>query len=287
MDARQEGKHRVTANENGSGKHRVAGLPGPPIRLASRAVSQLRALAFRGRAVYCPCCGKRFRHFLYSPYLTSRCPYCLSVERYRVLCRFLDERLSFGSRPVRLLDIAPMRCFQVFCRRKGGVEYVSADIASPLAMYQMDINNLGFDDESFDCLVCFHVLEHVEDDSIASAELYRVLRKGGWAIIQVPIEADRTLEKSGIPPEDRQGLLRWESHLRLYGPDFADRLRSAGFDVEVIPYARGLDPAMIAREGLDGNEDIYLCRRPPADPGNRPARKPDQGTERRAGENCN
>ena len=234
---------------------------GPPRYPVKKLLSSVRAAIFRGDSVECSCCGRTFSLFLFSPYLTARCPFCLSIERYRLLCRYLERETDFGGRPARVLDIAPMWCFQEFCRARGEIDYVSVDISSPLAMRHMDIRALDFADERFDWLFCYHVLEHIDDDMAALRELYRVLKPGGRAIIQVPIEVESTVERSSLGRADQIRLLRWPDHLRAYGKDFAERPRAAGFRVEICAYVRGFNPGEIKRYGLDPGEDLYICHR--------------------------
>ncbi len=223
--------------------------------------SRARGYMLRGDSVKCPCCGGTFRGFMYSPYLTARCPHCESYERYRLLCLYLRDELDFCSRDVKLLDIGPIRCFQKYCRSLDCVQYTSVDIASPLADYHMDIRDLDFRDETFDCIICYHVLEHIPDDHNALQELYRVLKPEGWAIIQVPLdeEKDDTVERSSIPPEMWRDVLKWPDHLRIYGKDFSQRLVSAGFKVKVSRYVDRFTDDEIAYYGLDPDEDIYVC----------------------------
>lgn len=221
-----------------------------------------RALFFPGNNVECTCCGLTFSRFLYSPYMTARCPYCMSIERYRLLCKFLVEEMRFGQFRMRFLDIAPLWCFQLFCRQFPEVEYVSVDIRSPLADYKMDIQSLQFDDESFDAVLCYHVLEHVPDDRKAIREIFRVLKRGGWALVQVPIEAPRTKEREEMTPYEIKNVLRWDDHLRSYGTDFFDRLREAGFVLKESDFVTRLPKEDIERFGLDLKERITICTKP-------------------------
>ena len=232
---------------------------GPPRLPVRETLAKARGLLFRGDRVECSCCGRTFSLFLFSPYVSSRCPYCLSVERYRLLCRFLREETDFGKRKMRVLDIGPIWCFQEFCRSLADIEYVSADISSPLAMHRMDIKDLLFKDSSFDCIICYHVLEHIDDDRKALGELFRVLKPDGWAIIQVPVQLERTTERSMMTKKEQGDILRWPDHLRAYGRDYPDILASAGFNVEVHPYVRKFSEEEIKRYGLDASEDIHVC----------------------------
>jgi SAM-dependent methyltransferase len=235
------------------------GKGGPPRLIVKEMLAEARGLLFHGDRVECSCCGRNFSLFLFSPYLTARCPYCLSVERYRLLCRFLREETDFGQRKMSVLDIGPIWCFQEFCRAQDSVEYVSVDIESPLAMQHMDIRDLLFKDSSFDCIICYHVLEHIDDDRKALGELYRVLKPGGWAIIQVPIQLEWTTDRATLTKKEQGEILRWPDHLRAYGRDYPEILASVGFNVEVHPYVQKFVAGEIRRYGLDASEDIHVC----------------------------
>jgi SAM-dependent methyltransferase len=238
---------------------RVEVEEGPPRYPARELLARTRRALFRGDGVECSCCGGTFSHFLYSPYFTARCPYCLSIERYRLLCRYLRDETDFGRRQMNVLDIAPMWCFQEFCRSFGDANYLSIDLASPLAMRRMDIRGLALDDSTYDWLFCYHVLEHIDDEQAALGELYRVLKPGGRAVIQVPIDVERTVERSSLTPAEQTSILRWPGHLRAYGTDYADRLRRARFEVEVLPFVRRFSEEDLERYGLDATEDLFIC----------------------------
>ncbi len=234
---------------------------GPPRFVVKDALARIRSVIYRGDEVECPCCGGTFSLFLYSPYMATLCPRCLSIERYRLLCRFLEEETDFGKREMRVLDVAPLWAFQEFCRRHDLVDYLSVDIASPIAMRHMDIRALDLPDEHFDCIICYHVLEHIDDDEKALSELRRVLKPDGWAIIQVPIHVPRTVTRDDLTEAQAGRILRFPGHLRAYGPEYLDLLRSAGFSVEIVPYGRRFNDAELKRFGLDDSEDLYVSRK--------------------------
>ena len=144
----------------------------------------------------------------------------------------------------------------------------SADIDSPLADDQVDIMELPYEDDSFDVVICLHVLEHVADDRRAMRELARVLVPGGKAIVMCPIDDRRTEtleDPKVVTPEDRARVFGQFDHVRLYGRDFGDRLAEAGFDVRVESFLDELPPERVAHYGLRreellfGREDVYLC----------------------------
>lgn len=232
---------------------------GPPRYPVKEALARLRYHIYKGDKRECSCCGYSFKLFLYSNQMAALCPYCLSFERYRLLCRYLRDAREFGFRPTRILDVAPVWCFQEFCRSFHNVEYVSIDLESPMAMRNMDIRDLEFKDGFFDCLICYHVLEHIDDDRKAMSELHRVLKPGGWAIIQVPIFTDRTMERCEFTEEEAEEILKYDCHLRSYGHDFGERLLAAGFKVEIDDFVKHFSTEEVARYGLDCTEDLYLC----------------------------
>jgi SAM-dependent methyltransferase len=222
----------------------------------------------RGEGVECPCCGGRFRRFV--PYgvrprrRNAQCPGCGAVERHRLLWLYLRERTDLFTRPQRLLHVAPEEVFAARLRALPGLRYVSADLSSPRAMLRADVQRLPHPDACFDSILCHHVLEHVQDDRAALAELRRVLRPGGWAILQSPVRKRlaTTLEDASVTdPRERERLFGQSDHLRQYGGDYAARLREAGFEVRPEQFFEALAPDHRARHGLKG-ETIWLCLRP-------------------------
>jgi len=177
---------------------------------------------------------------------------------------YLTRRTDlFDGRPKRVLHLAPEQCLEDRLRARLGVGYVTADLLDPHAMEKMDVTHIRHPDESFDVIYCSHVLEHVTDDRRAMREFHRVLRKGGWAIVQVPITADRTIEAPTVTePAERRRLYGQEDHVRRCGPDYVQRLRESGFDVVVTELSDLIQGHDAVRMGLDGAAGpIYHCRR--------------------------
>jgi SAM-dependent methyltransferase/DNA-directed RNA polymerase subunit RPC12/RpoP len=229
-----------------------------------RILHRLKVLRYRGNRYICPCCGGRFRRFL--PYGVTRranaeCPECGSKERHRLLWLFLKNRTDILTTKLRVLHVAPEEIIRKNLLGMSNLDYLSADLVSPLATVRMDITRIPFDDNSFDAILCSHVLEHVDDDHKAMLELCRVLRSGGWAIIQVPLDKNRgsTFEDPRVvSPSERERLFGQKDHVRVYGRDYKSRLERAGFTVRIEGYARELgDDAL--KFGLDPDEDIYYC----------------------------
>lgn len=217
--------------------------------------------------VYCPCCNGNFPSFIAGgPNLrpNAYCPRCGSLERHRLLWLYLKERTNFFTEQLKVLHVAPEKILQEAFQILPNLDYVSADLASPLAMIKMDITDIPFDDHAFDVIICSHVLEHIPDDRKAMRELLRVLKPGGWAILQVPIDLNRaeTFEDPTITdPAERQRLFGQDDHVRWYGRDYPNRLRESGFEVSIQSFAAELPAELVKRTGIVTGEDIYFCHK--------------------------
>lgn len=239
------------------------------MNLARRVVTRL---SFMGRRHYCPCCDGRARQFLDSPdgrRRGVRCPWCRSAPRHRALHLYLRKRTDlFDGRPKRILHLAPNPQIRRLLESAPGADYVSADLHRKWVKRQLDLTDMPeVHDASFDVIICCHVLEHITEDRRAMSELYRILRPGAWSILLVPLDdnRDRTFEDPTITdPDERARLFGHPNHVRVYGRDYPDRLREAGFDVSVDSFVRELDSATLERLRLT-RLDIHVCRRPGAE----------------------
>ncbi len=157
-----------------------------------------------------------------------------------------------------MLHVAPEGCLVALLKRSPYIEYVSADIA-PYAMVQMDLTDIPFSDESFDVIYISHVFEHILDDRRAMREVHRVLRSGGWSILQVPINSETTYEDLSITqPEERERVFGQNDHVRIYGNDYYDRLAEAGFSVAKRALNLQSD-SEVARLGISPTEKVTFC----------------------------
>ncbi len=194
------------------------------------------------------------------------CPNCLALERHRLMWLFLKEKTNFFEANLDVLHVAPESCFIKRFASLPNINYTTADLESPLAKVKMDIHKMPFDDQSFDVVFCNHVMEHVTDDRQAMREILRVLRPGGWSIIQIPVFNPRpkvTLEDSTITnPKEREKLFGQDDHIRLYGLDYPDRLKDVGFDVTVEDFARELGSESTKRYALPTDDPIHFCLKP-------------------------
>ncbi len=218
-------------------------VPRPVLQRVAGWAVPVAGVFYLGRGRECPVCGARRRRFLPYGYVVSRadalCPSCLSLERHRLLWLYLTRETDLLDRPQRILHIAPEVCLMKRLRRQAA-DYTTADLESPLAQLHFDVQRIPLPDASFDVLICNHLLEHVADDRRALGEFYRILRPGGWGILLSPVDRSRaaTFEDDSIAdPAERTRIFGQYDHRRLYGRDYGDRLREAGFAVEEIDYA--------------------------------------------------
>ena len=230
---------------------------------------RLRSLWMTGRRRYCPLCGGSFRRFLPKGRpvrAEAMCPRCLSLERHRLLALFLTRELQLGKNPESLIHFAPEPGLRKHLKMFPMLQYNTCDITPGRGDATMDLTRLGFRSGVFDRVVCCHVLEHVPDDSAALRELWRILKPGGTAILQVPLRGEITDEDPAVTrPEDRRRRFGQEDHVRFYGRDFKQRLEKANFQVEIVEYSKRLDAVEIEQSRLMAEGDtegwIFLGRK--------------------------
>ena len=182
---------------------------------------------------------------------------------WRCCWRRRPELLAGAS---SLLHFAPEWCFR-YTPLPPGLRYVTADLDPAKGELALDIRALALPGASFDAIVCSHVLEHVDRDADALAELRRVVAPGGWVLLMVPQDLDRAEtyeDPSIVDPDARRAAYLQHDHVRLYGRDFAARVATAGFDVESIAMTEALGPAAAARHGLLPGDLIHLARPVPS-----------------------
>jgi SAM-dependent methyltransferase len=211
-------------------------IPRPWLIRISYVFMKVAAVGLRGDKVECPVCGNKFRKFLPYGYNQVRsnvlCPHCFSLERHRLMWLFLQNRSEFFTAPMKVLHIAPEQCFYRRFREMPLIDYTTADLESPLADIRLDIQDMPLSGNTYDLVICNHVLEHVPDDRKAMREVLRVLKPGGFAILMVPASStlERTYEDASITdPAEREKHFRQKDHYRLYGKDYNQRLEETGF----------------------------------------------------------
>ncbi len=224
------------------------------------------ALFYKGTKYTDPIDNKSFRTFFPYGYGTQRpnvlSPSTLSLERHRLLWLYLKDKTDFFTAPKKVLHMAPEQCFIKRFKKLKNLDYTTADLYSPIVDVKADILDLPFEDNSFDIILCNHVLEHIIDDSKAMSELYRVLKPNGMGIFQIPqdLSLDKTYEDFSITsPEERAKHFGQYDHVRIYGKDYFDRLRNVGFIVNEVDYSKELSPEMVDKYRLVKGEILPVC----------------------------
>ncbi|WP_420388033.1 methyltransferase domain-containing protein [Roseivirga sp.] len=241
-------------------------VPRKYLQYVSHYFLRVISIFMRGNNVECPICEISYRKFLpygrLNPRPNALCPDSLSLERHRLMWLYLKDKTNFFTEPHKLLHIAPELCFIKKFKSMENLDYTTADLESPLADVKMDVHEIPFEDETFDVVFCNHVMEHVDNDIKAMSEIHRVLKPGGWAIIQSPQDYSReeTLEDPSITDPKERERVYWQSdHVRLFGMDYGKRLEKAGFTVTEDRYVMELPEATVKRYALPANEIIYFC----------------------------
>ena len=226
-------------------------------------------LFYKGKNHQDPIDGKTYRKFLPYGYENQRenvlAPGTLSLERHRLLWLYLKSETSFFSEPMNVLHFAPEQAFYKRFRKQKNLSYTTTDLNSPLADVKADICNLPFDDNCFDFILCNHVLEHIPDDKKAMQELYRILKPGGIGIFQIPQDLSReiTFEDATITDrKERAKIFGQYDHVRIYGRDYFDKLRSVGFEVIEEGYTTKISPDLADKYRLAEGEIIPVCFKP-------------------------
>jgi SAM-dependent methyltransferase len=236
-----------------------------PARAAQGFERRVLMFRHRGDEVQCPVCGRRFAQFKDDWNRPNAiCWRCGAHERHRALALYLDRHPELLTSISSLLHFAPEWGIARRLRSVPGIRYVTADLDPNGVDVQIDITRIALPDECFDAIICSHVLEHVDEDRAAMAELHRVLAPGGWLIVMVPIDLGRSVtheDPSITTPEERRREFLQRDHVRLYAPDIADRLTAAGFTVTPERLTEELSAEEVARYRLLDVDVIFLCRK--------------------------
>ena len=238
-------------------------IPRPLLIRLSYIARPILAFFLKGNTFTDPIDGKSFKTLLPYGYGNQRnnvlSPSTLSLERHRLLWLYLNNETDFFSAKKSVLHFAPEQCFLKRFRDLKNIEYTTTDLLSPIADVKADICDLPFEDNSYDIILCNHVLEHIPDDTKAMQELYRVMKPGGYGILQIPQDLNRaeTFEDNSITDRDERAKVFGQyDHVRVYGRDYFDKLRSIGFKVEEVDYTATLSNEDIEKYCLAKGEII-------------------------------
>lgn len=228
--------------------------------------SPLIAWYYRGDNFTDPIDNRSYKKLLPYGYVNIRenalAPGSLSLERHRAMYLYLKEKTNIFKDPVRLLHVAPERCFIDMFEKAPNIDYVTADLLSPWAKVHFDVHAIPFPDNSFDVVIANHLLEHVQDDHRVLQEFHRVMKVGGWGIFQVPMDEswEHTQEDPFLTdPVERERRFGQKDHLRMYGHDYEERLRRAGFEVHMVRLGEALPHIDFKRFAVSPGDLIPLC----------------------------
>jgi SAM-dependent methyltransferase len=244
-------------------------LPRPILIRLSYIFKFFAPFLYKGNKVECPVCEKHFSKFLsYGSDVAHRenvlCPYDLTLERHRLMWLYLKNESDFFSKKLEVLHIAPEQCFYSLFKKQKNIKYLTGDLVSPLADIHFDLHHIPLEDNRFDVVFCNHVLEHVDDALQCMKEIFRVMKPGAWAILQVPLDNTRAItyeDKSITSPEEREKHFWQKDHVRLFGNDYPNWLEKAGFNVEVYDIKNKFDQKFIDRNRLIPDELLFIAKK--------------------------
>lgn len=223
-------------------------------------------------AATCNICGTHAQFQGFAVRKNAVCPKCRSKERHRLVMHYLEHETNMWSAKLDVLHFSPDRAQKEVFQELSNLNYVTADYFRPDEDLKLDLTDLAQPDNSWDALVIYHILEHIPDDKKAMREMYRVLRPGGRAFVQVPIEVgrDKNYEDPSITTDQgRSKAFGQKDHVRKYGrKGFKRRLKAAGFKVEVVDYISQLPPETVAEHRMSASfqppldESIWVLHKP-------------------------
>ena len=252
-------------------KYLLNKLPRPLLIRLSYIFKFFAPVLYRGNKVECPVCERSFSKFLsYGSNVAHRenvlCPYDLTLERHRLMWLYLKRKTAFFSaKNLKVLHIAPEQCFLPHFKKQKNLNYTTADLVSPIADLHFDLHDIPLEDNQYDVVFCNHVMEHVDDPIRCMSELNRVMKPGGWAIMQVPQDMNREVtyeDKSITSPEEREKHFWQKDHVRLFGKDYPNYLEKSGFKVDEFDLNTEFDTTEVSKFRLMQKEILYIARKP-------------------------
>lgn len=242
-------------------------LPRPLLIRLSYPFKMVAPILYKGNNVECPVCERSFSKFLsYGSDVAHRdnvlCPYDLTLERHRLMWLYLKDHSDFFTKErLEVLHIAPEQCFHKRFKKQSNLNYLTGDLVSPIADMHFDLHSIPLEDNRFEVIFCNHVMEHVEDALQCMRELHRVMKPGGWGIMQVPQDFSReeTYEDPTITsPEEREKHYWQKDHVRLFGKDYPEWLRKAGFTVTEFDPKQHYGVDLMTRYRMSEAEILYI-----------------------------
>ncbi len=234
-----------------------------PRQIILRFEQQFRSLVtlfYKGKQTRCLLCEVHLRKFI--DHKTGKlCPNCGSLSRSRILWHFLNQQIFSKKEPLRVLHFSAQKYLAKKIRALKHLQYTTTDYESDVCDQQYDITQIACADQSFDLIICYHVLEHIKEDQKALQELYRILKPGGMLLLQVPFHNQKTIEEpfnEVFSEAKRTQLFGQKDHVRIYSKaDFKQRIKAAGFQLEVLNYVSKIEG--FRNFGLEPSDHIFIA----------------------------
>lgn len=233
-------------------------IPQKVIRKNEALLRGIVSLRYKGNKYECNICGFKMSNFIILENGNKLCPKCGSLPRTRRLYDFLHVEIGLEGKSV--LHFSPSKTMSSRLGSEGPSAYTTTDYEGEFDAHErFDITRIDKEDNSFDVVICYHVLEHIGDDKKAMNELHRILKPGGQSVIQTPFKEGEIYEDFTITdPAERLKHFGQEDHVRVYSIEgLKSRLESVGFDVNHLTFNADPDD----KRGLSEIENILLARK--------------------------
>jgi SAM-dependent methyltransferase len=211
---------------------------------------------YKGVDFQCNICNKKLRKFILLEDGDRLCPFCGSLSRTRRLWNMLN--VGYLKEGICILDFSPSRDLYRVLKNTPDIDYISTDISGDfLSDFQYDITDINAKSDKYDLLICYHVLEHIDNDNQAMEEIFRVLKKGGACIIQTPFKEGDIYEYPSVKEEqERLKHFGQRDHVRIYSVNgLKDRLVKCGFQVAIKQFTEPENNTF----GFKVQECILIC----------------------------
>lgn len=214
---------------------------------------------YRGNVYYCNLCDQHLKSFIHHKNGQDHiCPNCGSLSRTRILWDYLNHNNAI-NKDLKLLHFSPQRYLRKKLKNIPHIQYTDTDFLSHDCQKNYNICAIDAPSESYDLVICYHILEHIKEDQIAMRELNRITSKNGQILIQVPLYITFSEEPldHNYSSQQRLRLFDQEDHVRCYTEDVINqRLKQSGLHVKKICHATQLD---IKKLALNSSDTIFLC----------------------------
>ena len=170
--------------------------------------------------------------------LPPRCEKCQSLERHRVYRKVFEQLVDEELKSLSFLQFSNDRTVDPKW-------FSSHEVSVFGGNNSLDLQNIERSDNSYDIVMCNHVLEHVANDEYALRELFRVVKDSGFVFLTVPAPLNKSKTTDwGYPKKEQHG------HYRIYGADFQEKL------INTLPTAWILSKTEI--DEATGTEDVVF-----------------------------